>query len=92
MANPARERWFAHLATHHRDIRACVARYTPKLLDQFDDHVDKRESRKLEALLNLTWFAAPDVPSIQKVPGFWELCQLLDGTIADLDQVHNLAL
>ena len=75
--------WFRYLTEHHDDIRSIVEQYSPELVDKFDQRYMERNRDALDHIMNDAWFNAPDLDArdVYSIPGFTEMCNLLDGTV-----------
>jgi hypothetical protein len=50
-------------------------------INQFDTAVVKKDTVKLMEIMNATWLRAPDSRSVYAIPGFAEICNLMDETV-----------
>ena len=50
-------------------------------MEEFDNAVLNRNINKLSAIMNDVWGRAPESRSVYHIPGFSEMCNLLDGTV-----------
>ena len=50
-------------------------------MEQFDDAIKARDMNLLYDMMNHAWLRAPDERSVYRIPGFKEMCNLLDGTV-----------
>jgi hypothetical protein len=76
---------------HHDAIRQICATYLPSeriiktdklyTIEDFDAAVAAKNTKRLETILNNAWFNAPDSRSVYSIPGFTEMCNLLDETV-----------
>lgn len=92
---PTEEAW-AYFMEHRGNIRECVATFlsvpqwqsmvgpfgdkTEHSLEEFDAAVANKNARKLSHIMNDAWGRAPESRSVYSIPGFTEMCNLLDGT------------
>lgn len=63
------------------DRRAAVALPVENLIADFDAAVAARDSKKLTSIMNDAWLRAPESRSVYDIPGFTEMCNLLDCTV-----------
>ena len=54
---------------------------TSHTMEEFDNAVLNRNVNKLSAIMNDAWGRAPESRSVYHIPGFSEMCNLLDGTV-----------
>lgn len=47
----------------------------------FDKAVEMRDAPKLCEIMNSAWLRAPESRDVYQIPGFGEMCNLLDGTV-----------
>ena len=66
---------------HHDNIKDIVDDYSEKYRDQWDDAVTNKDVIKLDSIMNNAWFHAPDSRDVYHIPGFTEMCNLLDETV-----------
>lgn len=80
---PTPSAW-SYFLQNRDNIRACVERFCqhPGYLPQdFDRAVRDQDTRTLTRIMNEAWYRAPDDRSIYRIPGFSEMCHLLDSTV-----------
>lgn len=93
---PTPEAW-ACFEKHLADIRECISTFLPvkqwqsmvgpfgtkteHTLEEFDAAVTNKNVRKLSSIMNDAWSRAPESRSVYTIPGFTEMCNLLDGTV-----------
>ncbi len=93
---PTDEAW-NYFLVHHDDIRSCVENFLPikqwqsmvgpfggktrHSLEEFDNAVTNKNSVKLSTIMNDAWGRAPEDRDVYRIPGFTEMCNLLDGTV-----------
>lgn len=56
----------------------------PFTMDDFDEAIKTQDVNRLYDMMNHAWLRAPDERSVYRIPGFREMCNLLDGTVAGL--------
>lgn len=61
-----------------RGTRPLEVRFT---LADFDQAVENRDATKLCEIMNSAWLRAPESRDVYQIPGFSEMCNLLDGTV-----------
>lgn len=78
---PTQEAW-DYFTQHHDNIReVCVEYLHSALVTRFDDAVKNKNVVQLAGLMNKAWFKAPDDRRVYQIPGFTQMCNLLDGTV-----------
>ena len=50
-------------------------------IDEFDSAVVRRDAEKLFVIMNSAWLSAPEDREVYRIPGFSEMCNLLDFTV-----------
>lgn len=64
--------------TDQRAARPLEVRHT---LVDFDAAVRAKDTRQLNEIMNDAWLRAPEDRSVYRIPGFTEMCDLMDGTV-----------
>lgn len=93
---PTDKAW-AYFLANLDDIRDCVEAFLPveqwqsmvgpfgdkseHTLSDFDEAVRNKNSAKLNSIMNDAWGRAPESREVYNIPGFSEMCNLLDGTV-----------
>jgi hypothetical protein len=72
----------AYLDNHLANIRACVDRWGD--LSAFNIAYDRQDGYGLKLQMEEAWFNAPESRRVYGVPGFTEMCNLIDGTVPGL--------
>ena len=49
----------------------------------FDKAVEAKDASALNSIMNDAWGRAPEDRAVYSIPGFSEMCNLLDGTVED---------
>lgn len=63
------------------DRRAAIPLPILNVIEDFDNAVAIRDTNKLMEIMNDAWLRAPESRSVYNIPGFSEMCGLLDCTI-----------
>lgn len=71
-----REEWWFLLRHRWPKIRSIIGMYLPGELTNATHAKEKGEADTLYLILQRTWAAAPDRPSIHTIPGWGTLCDL----------------
>jgi hypothetical protein len=90
------EAWEYFMA-HHDNIRECVEKFLPVeqwqsmagpfgsktlwTIEDFDKAVKNNDNTTLVSIMDDTWGRAPEDRSVYQIPGFTEMCNLLDETV-----------
>lgn len=72
--------WWIVFEENKDVLRQWVKNYNENELNKFDLYSQAKEQSWLMLVLDNTWFNAPDDATTRKIPGFFILCGLLDGT------------
>lgn len=75
----------SYLLTHKKAIREVVQAFaSPKQLEAWDHALACMDGAILSNIMNVAWFNAPDKRDVYQIPGFTEMCHLLDETVEGL--------
>lgn len=93
---PTPEAW-AFFEENHQAIRDCCAQFLANpngksmmgdfpakikfTVDDFDRAVEAKDAVKLFDIFNDAWIRAPESRHVYSIPGFSEMCNLMDGTV-----------
>ena len=77
---PSEEAW-TFFQTHADNIRDIVGMFANEDLGKYDDFVEAKDTHAMIPILNKAWSAAPEAMSTRRIPGFMEMCNLLDGSV-----------
>jgi hypothetical protein len=57
--------------------------FLPKVytIEDFDHAIQSKDIEALNAIMNDVWARAPESTDVYRIPGFCEMCNLLDGTV-----------
>lgn len=96
MSAPTDKAWNFFLE-HRKNIRSVVETFlavaqwqsmvgpfgeaTPYTLRDFDEAVDRKDTDKLSSIMGDVWGRAPEDRDVYRIPGFTEMCNLLDETV-----------
>lgn len=96
MTSKLNQAW-AYFDTHKDDIRAVVEQFLPveqwqsmrgpfgsktrHTMEEFDAAITNRNVSKLCSIMSDAWGRAPEDREVYRIPGFTEMCNLLDGTV-----------
>lgn len=74
---------WAYITTHRDAIRHCAALWGGVVAGAkaFDNALSHRNAPEMRRILNEVWFKAPDDQEVYAVPGFRQICNLLDETV-----------
>lgn len=76
--------WWDYVEKHNANIEDCIRQWGGTFrLEQYQTARSNQDVRRMMSILNQVWFDAPDERAVYSVPGFTELCNLLDGSIAE---------
>lgn len=78
---PTDSAW-AYFQKHLADISVVIARFGDGGdVAKFDEAVEAVDTDALEMLMKRAWLNAPDSRKVYSIPGFTEMCNLLDATV-----------
>ena len=76
MAPTTEKEWIELLEQYRVNLLSIVGEFTPERGSEFSRSMDEQDWPTTIHLMNLAWFAAPDVPELHRIPGWGVLCDL----------------